>query len=696
MSLLPRFTVLYDGGCPLCRRTVRALAGLDWFGRLSFSDATDDALRERLAPGLSREDALASMYVLDERGSRTAGFDGYLQLSQGLPILWVPRWIGLLPPAGWLGRRIYGMVAARRARQGTCSDEVCEPPIATTFPRQALGIALVATVLLAALGAGLNTLALVPFAHVDVRWHGDVPEPARRVVAARHSLYVLRHDDGIAQYALADTSRDNVEALLRFDGIEVSRLDPVSGAPTAIQHVSVPRWMTIRYGWNLGGVLTPISIAPLTVICLFLALLARPEGRAWLAERIPAADADAMGLFRIALALALLLAILFGPLVPGARLLLSVLLLGFGLGLLPRVCLALFIVALAWLTPVDDHDLNLPFKTWCLLLLVPWGDAPGLLNAWRQKPHADLRPAVSRRYGLAFWIPMFTLGLAYLAAAYAKLAVSGTQWITGGAIRYFLVVDGHNAPGSLWRVVAANDGLSVLLSFGAVATEATIIVGALWYSPMLATAAGLGAVALHGGFWILQGVWWPFWWALLPAFLPWTAIAARLRRSPVSRAPNVEAPGILAACGVLVFVLTQGAASLLQVERPPLLSNFPMYSDVQWESKDAFAAQRDEGRSGLPLVRLRSLAAAPTSGAPDCLTDDERVAQDVRDHRQPGGSVWERLVACTATWSSGNGRLTAAVDVAPGRFDWTTVGFVPSGPWQQAGVLQLPDAQIAW
>ena len=125
--MLPGFVVLFDGGCPMCRRTVRVLRQLDWFGRLTFVDATDDAMRERHAPGLGRADALAEMYVVDGSGRRTPGFDGYLQLSRGIPMLWIPRWIGVLPPVAWLGRRIYRQVAARRARQGACTDDVCAP-----------------------------------------------------------------------------------------------------------------------------------------------------------------------------------------------------------------------------------------------------------------------------------------------------------------------------------------------------------------------------------------------------------------------------------------------------------------------------------------------------------------------------------------------------------------------------------------
>ena len=33
--------VLFDGGCPMCRTTVRRLHRFDWLHRLTFADATD-------------------------------------------------------------------------------------------------------------------------------------------------------------------------------------------------------------------------------------------------------------------------------------------------------------------------------------------------------------------------------------------------------------------------------------------------------------------------------------------------------------------------------------------------------------------------------------------------------------------------------------------------------------------------------
>lgn len=702
MSLLPRFTVLYDGGCPLCRRAVRTLARLDWFSRLTFADVTDDGLRVRWAPGLSREDALAEMYVVSEDGNRVAGFDGYLRLSRGLPVLWLFRLIGLLPPVRAMGRAVYRAVAARRTRHGACTDDVCAPTAAPApFTKRLLKRVLLLTSLLAVAGAGFERLELVSFAQVDARWDSSVPDEARAAAAKRHSMYFLRSDDGTWQYALADTSRENVAALLKLQSVEIGLVDRVSGALTGIRQVSVSEWIAIRHGVDLTSVMVPASIAPLALFCLFLGLLLHPDGRTWLLQRVPEASPVAMGLYRAACAGALIVA-LSSRRSPAAELWFEGgLLLCFGLGVLPRLSLALFIATFASLNDVGDHDVNLPFKIWCLLLVVPWGDAPGLVSLWRRDPHAALRPTTSRWYGLAFWIPMFALGTAYLAGAHAKFATVGLEWITGGALRYFVAIDGPSAPGELWRTVAAHDVLPEVLSLAAVAVESTIILAALWYSPALAMVAGLAAVGLHGGFWLLQGIWWPFWWALLPAFLPWMAIAARLRRPGVAsprRVPDLPEAPLLAACALALFTGTQVVAALLQIERPPFLSNFAMYADLNWHSKDQFAEERNKIRSELPVVRIRHISTPGSASSADCRTEDERVARDIRDRRQPEGPAWTDMVACAIRLAPGTSptRTSAVVEIAPARFDWRRVGFVAAGLWQQTGVLDLSQSRIIW
>ena len=125
--LLPRLTVLFDGACPLCRRTVAALRALDWLGRLRFEDATDAATRERFAPGLTEAAVLVEMYVVDPGGARHAGYDGYLWIARVVPLMWPLALAGPLPGIRHLGDAIYRLVAAGRVRRGRCTDDLCAP-----------------------------------------------------------------------------------------------------------------------------------------------------------------------------------------------------------------------------------------------------------------------------------------------------------------------------------------------------------------------------------------------------------------------------------------------------------------------------------------------------------------------------------------------------------------------------------------
>jgi predicted DCC family thiol-disulfide oxidoreductase YuxK len=119
--------VLFDGGCPLCRRTVRQLKAIDWRHGLRFVDALNPEARERIAPGLTEAAVLVEMYVIDESGARFAGYEGYLQIARVVPLMW-PFWlVGRLPGIRALGHFVYRTIAANRVRRGRCTDDLCEP-----------------------------------------------------------------------------------------------------------------------------------------------------------------------------------------------------------------------------------------------------------------------------------------------------------------------------------------------------------------------------------------------------------------------------------------------------------------------------------------------------------------------------------------------------------------------------------------
>ena len=126
-SSRPPLIVLFDGGCPICRRTVRTLRRLDWLERLQFADATDEEIRRRLAPALTLDEAMRQMNVVDGRGRLSGGFDAQLRIARRVPALWLFGVLGALPGVCQIGSAVYRYIAAHRKRQGVCSDDLCSP-----------------------------------------------------------------------------------------------------------------------------------------------------------------------------------------------------------------------------------------------------------------------------------------------------------------------------------------------------------------------------------------------------------------------------------------------------------------------------------------------------------------------------------------------------------------------------------------
>ena len=80
----PGLTVYYDGGCPICAREIgmyRSCRGAD---RIAWVDA-DAVSGDALAPGLSRDDALARFHVIDRSGRAFSGGAAVSVLWRALP-----------------------------------------------------------------------------------------------------------------------------------------------------------------------------------------------------------------------------------------------------------------------------------------------------------------------------------------------------------------------------------------------------------------------------------------------------------------------------------------------------------------------------------------------------------------------------------------------------------------------------------
>lgn len=134
-----RAVVLYDGDCPLCRRTVPVLQWLDWRGALSFHSARD---MEHLPPALVPLDPvrlLEEMHVLTpDRKSVYAGFRAFRWMAWRLPLIAPFALLLYIPGVPWLGNRVYLWVARNRLNLVPCRDGVCQiPPSHLKSPRPA-------------------------------------------------------------------------------------------------------------------------------------------------------------------------------------------------------------------------------------------------------------------------------------------------------------------------------------------------------------------------------------------------------------------------------------------------------------------------------------------------------------------------------------------------------------------------------
>lgn len=104
-SSVAPLNVLYDGGCPLCRREIALYRGLKANTPVCYVDvhATDSPL----PANLTRHELLARFHVQDQRGALHSGARAFLLLWSALPG-W--RWLaqlGRLPGAPLIMEGVY-------------------------------------------------------------------------------------------------------------------------------------------------------------------------------------------------------------------------------------------------------------------------------------------------------------------------------------------------------------------------------------------------------------------------------------------------------------------------------------------------------------------------------------------------------------------------------------------------------------
>jgi len=472
---------------------------------------------------------------------------------------------------------------------------------------------------------------------IRVRWTPSVDAAAQ---ASRESAFRLRrgepHGDRTWDYDLLDTSSANIRALVTdpavedTDGIDrqafrvatpdVTTAERLTAAFPALERMAGPgleKWLTRQNAWA----------AALVLVWLFA--LARPSARTAIFRGIPPLSPAGLGLFRIALGLALLATVpgvvelsatplpfelqrasdafadwgwvhwlALHPAVNSLVLMIALAALAlFAAGVVPRITYGIALVALTARVFVvlqhrSAHDIGLPLVALWGLVLVPWDAALTLVPRRQERRALRLRSgrAATDAYGYAIWWPGAVLGVALLAAAYAKLDTSGLDWVSGGAAKYHFVEDFRRAPTTWGLWIATRPAWAVAASFGAVAIEGLLVIHIFFRHWWVRALAGVAGLSLLSGLYLLQGHFWPLWWVMLLAFVPWGPFASWLRSieaGSLALHPAVRGRHIVF---VTALVSIQLFASARRVEVEPFVSDYGMYSWT-WPSTDAFDRQ---------------------------------------------------------------------------------------------------------
>jgi predicted DCC family thiol-disulfide oxidoreductase YuxK len=119
-------TVLYDGGCNLCRASVDRLRRLDPRGRITLLDLHDGSVPARF-PQVNIEEAMRLMQAVDPSGRVYSAADAWARIGLVLPGWKLIAWLLFVPGIHFVAKRIYGWVARNRYRwnREPCEDGAC-------------------------------------------------------------------------------------------------------------------------------------------------------------------------------------------------------------------------------------------------------------------------------------------------------------------------------------------------------------------------------------------------------------------------------------------------------------------------------------------------------------------------------------------------------------------------------------------
>ena len=117
-------TVIFDGECGFCQRSIRWGKRLDWLRRMEWRASLEPGLQQRF-PQLSGEETQRRMVSIRRDGKTYGGFFAVRDILVHLPLTFVPALVLYLPGMSLLGVPVYKWIARNRHHFGGKSEDSC-------------------------------------------------------------------------------------------------------------------------------------------------------------------------------------------------------------------------------------------------------------------------------------------------------------------------------------------------------------------------------------------------------------------------------------------------------------------------------------------------------------------------------------------------------------------------------------------
>ena len=117
-------TVIVDGECGFCQRSIKWGKRLDWLHRMDWRARLEPGLQETF-PQLSGEETQRRMVSIRKDGKTYGGFFAVRDIMVHLPLTFVPALVLYVPGVSLLGVPVYTWTAKNRHHFGGKSEHSC-------------------------------------------------------------------------------------------------------------------------------------------------------------------------------------------------------------------------------------------------------------------------------------------------------------------------------------------------------------------------------------------------------------------------------------------------------------------------------------------------------------------------------------------------------------------------------------------